>query len=84
MQALPPVASLQNIAIGALHNYPPRLGLWPFRVLLIKLMALQGHAGTVPMSMRRDPLVAAGRVIAKLEDLCRKSLENNNERCDCI
>ena len=31
----------------------------------------QGHAGTVPMSMRRDPMAAAAELIVLLENLCK-------------
>ncbi|XP_021300199.1 allantoate deiminase 2 [Herrania umbratica] len=31
----------------------------------------QGHAGTVPMSMRRDPMAAAAELIVLLESLCK-------------
>lgn len=31
----------------------------------------QGHAGTVPMSMRQDPMAAAAEVIVLLESLCK-------------
>ena len=32
----------------------------------------QGHAGTVPMSMRRDPMAAAAELIVLLESLCKR------------
>lgn len=31
----------------------------------------QGHAGTVPMSMRHDPMAAAAEAIVSLESLCK-------------
>ncbi|KAK9152207.1 hypothetical protein Syun_010516 [Stephania yunnanensis] len=31
----------------------------------------QGHAGTVPMSMRKDPMAAAAELILLLENLCK-------------
>lgn len=31
----------------------------------------QGHAGTVPMSMRQDPMAAAAEMIVLLESLCK-------------
>lgn len=31
----------------------------------------QGHAGTVPMSMRRDPMAAAAELVVLLESLCK-------------
>jgi allantoate deiminase len=36
----------------------------------IKLTGEAGHAGTVPMSLRRDPLVGAAEVIKEVETLC--------------
>lgn len=32
----------------------------------------QGHAGTVPMTMRRDPMVGAAELIVLLESLCKQ------------
>ncbi|KAJ8545161.1 hypothetical protein K7X08_017744 [Anisodus acutangulus] len=32
----------------------------------------QGHAGTVPMNMRQDPMVAAAELIVFLESLCKQ------------
>lgn len=36
----------------------------------------QGHAGTVPMSMRRDPMAAAAELILTLESLCKNPEES--------
>lgn len=30
----------------------------------------QGHAGTVPMSMRKDPMIAAAQSIVAIENIC--------------
>lgn len=38
--------------------------------LMVKLTGLAGHAGTVPMDMRRDALVAAAHCIALIETHC--------------
>lgn len=35
----------------------------------------QGHAGTVPMSMRQDPMAAAAELIVLLESLCKSPEE---------
>lgn len=35
----------------------------------------QGHAGTIPMSMRRDPMAAAAELIVHLESLCKNPEE---------
>lgn len=32
----------------------------------------QGHAGTVPMNMRRDPMAGAAELIVLLESLCKQ------------
>lgn len=39
--------------------------------LKVTVEGSQGHAGTVPMSMRRDPMVAASELIVLLESLCK-------------
>ena len=36
----------------------------------------QGHAGTVPMRLRRDPMAGAAEIINKIESICRKITEN--------
>jgi len=38
--------------------------------LIVKLTGLAGHAGTVPMDMRQDALVAAAHCIALIESCC--------------
>ena len=39
--------------------------------LAAKLTGMAGHAGTVPMALRRDALAGAAECIARIEDLCR-------------
>ena len=39
--------------------------------LAAKLTGMAGHAGTVPMPLRRDALAGAAECIAKIEELCR-------------
>lgn len=39
--------------------------------LKVTVSGSQGHAGTVPMSMRRDPMAAAAELIVLLESLCK-------------
>jgi hypothetical protein len=34
------------------------------------LPSLQGHAGTVPMRIRRDPMAASAEIMAQLERIC--------------
>jgi allantoate deiminase len=36
-----------------------------------KLTGMAGHAGTVPMALRRDALAGAAECISKIEELCR-------------
>ncbi|XP_050260793.1 allantoate deiminase 2-like [Quercus robur] len=39
--------------------------------LKVTVRGSQGHAGTVPMSMRQDPMVAAAELIVLLESICK-------------
>ncbi|XP_039049350.1 allantoate deiminase 2-like [Hibiscus syriacus] len=43
----------------------------------------QGHAGTVPMSMRRDPMAAAAELIVLLECLCKHPREFLSDGGNC-
>jgi allantoate deiminase len=38
--------------------------------LAVEVVGHQGHAGTVPMALRRDPLTAAAEAVGALERLC--------------
>ncbi|KAL8508634.1 hypothetical protein ACS0TY_019035 [Phlomoides rotata] len=40
--------------------------------LRVTVKGTQGHAGTVPMKMRRDPMAAAAELIVSLESLCKR------------
>nr|CAD1834537.1 unnamed protein product [Ananas comosus var. bracteatus] len=40
--------------------------------LKVIVNGVQGHAGTVPMPLRQDPMAAAAELIVTLESLCRK------------
>ncbi|KAK4347529.1 hypothetical protein RND71_033868 [Anisodus tanguticus] len=40
--------------------------------LKVTVKGIQGHAGTVPMNMRQDPMVAAAELIVFLESLCKQ------------
>jgi allantoate deiminase len=46
----------------------------------------QGHAGTVPMKLRRDPMVAAAELVVTLETLCKEpnKLLTYDEECGCF
>eukprot|EP00249_Psilotum_nudum_P021140 c27989_g1_i2 orf=778-2229(+) len=53
--------------------------------LSVKVQGSQGHAGTVPMAMRRDPMPAAAEAIVAIENLCNhpeKYLEGSWEMAD--
>ncbi|EPS72270.1 hypothetical protein M569_02484, partial [Genlisea aurea] len=43
--------------------------------LMVTVKGSQGHAGTVPMGMRKDPMAAAAELILLLESLCKKPEE---------
>ncbi|CAN8231297.1 unnamed protein product [Cochlearia groenlandica] len=47
--------------------------------LKVTVKGTQGHAGTVPMSMRQDPMTGAAEMIVLLESVCKnpKDLKNN-------
>jgi allantoate deiminase len=38
--------------------------------LTVKVRGSQGHAGTVPMAMRKDPMIAAAQSIVAIENIC--------------
>ncbi|XP_051125869.1 allantoate deiminase 2 isoform X2 [Andrographis paniculata] len=40
--------------------------------LKVTVKGQQGHAGTVPMKMRRDPMAAAAELMVVLENLCKQ------------
>ena len=39
--------------------------------LAVRLTGMAGHAGTVPMALRRDALTGAAECISRIEELCR-------------
>lgn len=47
--------------------------------LYISIEGHQGHAGTVPMNLRRNPLHLAAHLISQLDDYCSYSLKINQE-----
>ncbi|KAG6475747.1 hypothetical protein ZIOFF_064976 [Zingiber officinale] len=51
--------------------------------LKVKVTGSQGHAGTVPMLMRQDPMTAAAELIVNLESLCKypDRVFTYNEQC---
>ncbi|XP_050260767.1 allantoate deiminase 1-like isoform X3 [Quercus robur] len=54
--------------------------------LKVTVSGSQGHAGTVPMSMRQDPMVAAAELIALLESACKnpKDFLSYDDHCNDI
>ncbi len=57
------------------HNLPVGIvtAIAGARRFSIQLEGTAGHAGTVPMNMRRDPLVAAAQVILEIEQIARSN-----------
>ncbi|KAJ9564804.1 hypothetical protein OSB04_000770 [Centaurea solstitialis] len=54
--------------------------------LKLTVRGSQGHAGTVPMSMRQDPMVAAAELIVSLESLCKRPQDfiSSNGQCNAF
>ncbi|CAI9284619.1 unnamed protein product [Lactuca saligna] len=54
--------------------------------LKLTVRGSQGHAGTVPMSMRQDPMVAAAELIVLLESLCKHPQDfiSSNGHCNAF
>ncbi|XP_041025963.1 allantoate deiminase 2-like [Juglans microcarpa x Juglans regia] len=54
--------------------------------LKVTVRGSQGHAGTVPMSMRQDPMTAAAELIVLLESLCKnpKDFLSYDSHCNDI
>ncbi|PLT35501.1 hydantoinase/carbamoylase family amidase [Bacillus sp. V5-8f] len=59
------------------YNYPVGIvsGIAGPSWLNVKLKGEAGHAGTVPMSLRKDPLPGAAEVIIEVERLCKEDPE---------
>ena len=47
--------------------------------LSISVHGTQGHAGTVPMTARKDAVAAAAEIIHLIESLCKTRAQNSNE-----
>ncbi|MCP3379842.1 Zn-dependent hydrolase [Bradyrhizobium sp. CCGUVB4N] len=62
-----PVLEAEGLPIGAVEN------LQGISWQKVSIAGTANHAGTTPMVMRRDAGVAAGRVIAFLDDLARRT-----------
>jgi allantoate deiminase len=54
------------------------------RILQVTVKGSQGHAGTVPMSMRQDPMTGAAELIVLLESVCKnpKDYLSCNVQCN--
>lgn len=54
--------------------------------LKVVVRGSQGHAGTVPMSMRQDPMIAAAELIVLLESLCKRPRDflSSDGNCDAV
>jgi len=42
--------------------------------LKIRIEGIAGHAGTVPMNLRRDPMVGASEAVVEIERICKSDL----------
>jgi allantoate deiminase len=60
-----PVLETQNLPVGVVSAIAGATRL------AAKLAGMAGHAGTVPMALRRDALAGAAECICKIEELCR-------------
>jgi allantoate deiminase len=60
-----PVLEQQNLAVGVVTAIAGATRL------AAKLTGMAGHAGTVPMAMRRDALAGAAECICMVEELCK-------------
>lgn len=60
-----PVLETRNLPVGVVTAIAGATRL------AAKLTGMAGHAGTVPMALRRDALTGAAECISKIEELCR-------------
>ena len=51
--------------------------------LSVCTFGVQGHAGTVPMSRRKDAVAAAAEIIHHIEGLCQRSQSSRFARMHC-
>jgi allantoate deiminase len=59
-----PVLEARNLAVGVVSAIAGATRL------AARLTGMAGHAGTVPMALRRDALTGAAECISKIEELC--------------
>ena len=62
-----PVLEEQNLPVGIVTSIAGA------RRFVIRLEGMAGHAGTVPMNMRRDPLVAAAHLVIDIEKIAQRN-----------
>jgi len=62
-----PVLEEQNLPVGIVTSIAGA------RRFIFRLEGMAGHAGTVPMHMRRDPLVAAAHIIIEIEKIAQRN-----------
>ena len=60
-----PVLEARNLPVGVVSAIAGATRL------AAKITGMAGHAGTVPMALRRDALAGAAECISKIEELCR-------------
>lgn len=60
-----PVLETQNLPVGVVSAIAGATRL------AAKLTGMAGHAGTVPMALRRDALAGAAECICRIEEVCR-------------
>jgi allantoate deiminase len=63
-----PVLEAQNLPVGVVTAIAGATRL------AVSLTGMAGHAGTVPMALRRDALAGAAECIGAIEDFCRTDL----------
>eukprot|EP00250_Pteridium_aquilinum_P013077 c21115_g1_i1 orf=285-1769(-) len=71
-----PVLEKQGISVGVVKAIAGQTRL------SVNLKGLQGHAGTVPMAMRRDPMAAAAAAIVSIEHICKHPEEFLNRELE--
>lgn len=62
-----PVLEGQDLPVGIVTSIAGA------RRFIFRLEGMAGHAGTVPMSMRRDPLIAAAHIIIEIEKIAQRN-----------
>ncbi|KAG2687947.1 hypothetical protein I3760_09G072500 [Carya illinoinensis] len=81
-----PLGVVKGIAGQTRLKFKISLPSSPNAQLQVTVRGSQGHAGTVPMSMRQDPMTAAAELIVLLESLCKnpKDFLSYDSHCNDI